>query len=691
MKLPRFLSTVLLALTATAAAPAQDGPAPSEPRFESIGTSVVEWDEAVLDAVAKIPVQADGRIKPFSTFADFALLQMYGRRSLSWEVEEGGSTRKLSRTSVEWLLDCMFFPERAVTYPCFLLDTYEVADSIGVSRGTKSKRDRWSYVELAPGRGNLARKRDDIVTTKREQKLWTVVEAQTVTLADKMLKFESFLDFFEFARKPIDLPGDASVRALFGGADKVPFSTLIEKAPAVLQELSQLRDPKATIDTDRRAKELSAFDTLVATIRQRTALSDGLCLIPPPKLPGGTEAADTPWLFLTDVAGQLYASGNSTYQPQIQVLSLLDQAFEARENRFTVGQKLTQVHDGIVALAKERGEYKKIESEVAFYRADLFTNALVFYIIGFVLVALGWMTRADHWLHRVLPWFMVVPWSLHVSGVVWRCVLRGRPPVSTLYETILFISGVAVMVALLTEFLNRRRIAVAFAAVIGAVGLFFAWRFEAKDAFDSGTDTMPKLRAVLDTNFWLATHVTTVTIGYSAGLLAAFIAYVYVIGQLFGIRRGDTDFYKNVVRMVYGVLCFGLLFSVVGTILGGIWANESWGRFWGWDPKENGALMICLWELAVLHGRMGGYLRDLGLCAGAIVTGGIVAFSWWHVNLLGTGLHSYGFTHGIAGRLYMFYAFEALLLFAALYIWLDRRAEKRELQGSLKAKPQPGH
>ena len=99
--------------------------------------------------------------------------------------------------------------------------------------------------------------------------------------------------------------------------------------------------------------------------------------------------------------------------------------------------------------------------------------------------------------------------------------------------------------------------------------------------------------------------------------------------------------------MTYGVLCFALLFSVVGTILGGIWANESWGRFWGWDPKENGALLICLSQLAILHARMGGFLKPFGVAMAAIVAGCVVAFSWWGVNLLGVGLHSYGFTGGI--------------------------------------------
>jgi ABC-type transport system involved in cytochrome c biogenesis permease subunit len=117
--------------------------------------------------------------------------------------------------------------------------------------------------------------------------------------------------------------------------------------------------------------------------------------------------------------------------------------------------------------------------------------------------------------------------------------------------------------------------------------------------------------------------------------------------------------------MTYGMLGFGLFFSVVGTILGGIWANESWGRFWGWDPKENGALLICLSQLAILHARMGGLLGPFGVAVGTILSGAVVAFSWWGVNLLGIGLHSYGFTGGVLRGLLTFYAVEAAVLAAA--------------------------
>jgi len=149
--------------------------------------------------------------------------------------------------------------------------------------------------------------------------------------------------------------------------------------------------------------------------------------------------------------------------------------------------------------------------------------------------------------------------------------------------------------------------------------------------------------------------------GYGACVLASALAHVYLLGREIGFKRGEPEFYRSIARMTYGTLCFALLFSLVGTITGGIWANESWGRFWGWDPKENGALMIVLWLLIALHARLGGFIRDLGIASTAIISGIIMAFAWWGVNQLNVGLHSYGFTSGVVVRLIVFCSLEFLI------------------------------
>jgi ABC-type transport system involved in cytochrome c biogenesis permease subunit len=329
--------------------------------------------------------------------------------------------------------------------------------------------------------------------------------------------------------------------------------------------------------------------------------------------------------------------------------------------------ELERLHARVTGIAEARGEYSKVPLEVSFYRGKFFTRALAAYLGAFVLLALSWLAPRARWLVGGVWGLSIAGTGFVVAGVVLRCIIRSRPPVSTLYETILFITGCVAIVLLVIEWIQRNRIALALAPILGAAGMFLAMKYELKEA-SIARDTMPSLVAVLDTNFWLATHVTTITLGYAAGLLAAALGVLWMLGKMIGLRRGDKDFYRTISRMTYGVTCFGLIFSVVGTILGGVWANYSWGRFWGWDPKENGALLICIGQLLILHARMGGYIREHGLAVLAALVGAVVAFSWWHVNLLGVGLHAYGKTEGVLQALFVHYGLTTLVVLGS-FVW----------------------
>jgi cytochrome c biogenesis factor len=107
--------------------------------------------------------------------------------------------------------------------------------------------------------------------------------------------------------------------------------------------------------------------------------------------------------------------------------------------------------------------------------------------------------------------------------------------------------------------------------------------------------------------------------------------------------RIDKQMSKNLYAMVYGITCFAILFSFIGTMLGGIWADDSWGRFWGWDPKENGALLIVIWNAIMLHARWGGFARERGMMVMAVFGNIVTTWSYFGTNMLGVGLHSYGF------------------------------------------------
>jgi len=131
--------------------------------------------------------------------------------------------------------------------------------------------------------------------------------------------------------------------------------------------------------------------------------------------------------------------------------------------------------------------------------------------------------------------------------------------------------------------------------------------------------------------------------------------------------------------MTYGTVCFATFFSFIGTVLGGLWADDSWGRFWGWDPKENGALMIVLWNAIVLHARWGGIARERGIACLAVFGNIVVSWSWFGVNQLGAGLHSYGFTSGVSMALWSFVLSQLVAIGFALTP-LDRW--KRPMKGA---------
>jgi len=239
--------------------------------------------------------------------------------------------------------------------------------------------------------------------------------------------------------------------------------------------------------------------------------------------------------------------------------------------------------------------------------------------------------------------------AVHTAALISRIYISGRPPVTNLYSSAVFIGWGGVLLGLVLECVFRLGIGNAVAAVAGFSTLEIAYLW----AGDGDTFTM--LQAVLDTQFWLATHVTCITLGYTATYVAGLLGLIYVLaGILTPAMAGNIG--KDVGRMLYGALCFAIFFSFVGTVLGGLWADDSWGRFWGWDPKENGALMIVLWNALVLHARWDGMVKERGMAQLAVFGNVVVSWSWFGVNQLGAGLHAYGSTEGVMFALAVFVA-----------------------------------
>jgi ABC-type transport system involved in cytochrome c biogenesis permease subunit len=298
-------------------------------------------------------------------------------------------------------------------------------------------------------------------------------------------------------------------------------------------------------------------------------------------------------------------------------------------------------------------ELKKTRWEIFFNQMQPFYNAMVIYILAGVLACLFWVNFSET-VRRSALGLVVLALLIHTTGLVFRMVLEGRPPVTNLYSSAIFIGWGACVLGLVLEGFWKNAIGLVVSCVVGFLTLIIAHHLARTG------DTMEMMRAVLDTNFWLATHVVVVTFGYASTFVAGMLALLYIVLGFFtpvlARTPGQVDIGKSLAKMVYGIVCFATLFSYVGTVLGGIWADQSWGRFWGWDPKENGALIIVLWNALILHLRWGGMVRERGLINCAIFGNIVTSWSWFGVNMLGIGLHSYGFTDA---------AFRWLMLFVA--------------------------
>ena len=649
--------------------------------------SYKKWDTEIVEIFKAMPVQEEGRLKPVQTVARYKLMRINNSKRLSFEVK--GEKIKVSAT--EWLLDCLFRPEVAKQLPIFKVNNPDVLEAIGVEPH-KSPRERYSYEDISSVDESKAEEETPMgKLEKRAKELDAIindpdkeeegkkarrdpVNAGLLSLRSNLAEFFYTLNAFNFARNGIAVDlGEASedFKKAEGGRSRVSY--FLSEFDKVI-DLARNSDQRDFIDLISNGLNDLNNVMRVAGVKDNIS-SIGLAMFPP--MSNNDEEWIKPGYLIDQLSfrkNELSVQDQKKFAqwalPKVQILERLTRNVESP----SFATDLRALSDEIVSKAKERGEYKNIELELLNNRLGLFHWALPFYIMAFILLALTWLgqgTKVSKFLTYGVIAMTVFATIALIAGICFRSVLLGRPPISTLYETIPFITGTAVILCLIIEFFDRKGIALACSTMIGIIGLFLAFRFEIKEA----RDTLKVLEAVLRSNFWLATHVIAINIGYAAAILGGVIAHLYIFSSFFNI--GSKDFRKSVTRMVYGVTCFGLLFALVGTVLGGVWANDSWGRFWGWDPKENGALMICIGALILLHARMGGYIKELGINVIAVLILMITVFSWWHVNQLETGLHSYGFTSGIMFWLFIVYAIESAVITMGISCSIFRVPERK--------------
>jgi len=357
----------------------------------------------------------------------------------------------------------------------------------------------------------------------------------------------------------------------------------------------------------------------------------------------------------------------------------------ATGNTATFNANLQEYKDYLAQETPAELVGSKAEFEYRFNAFSPFFQAWIVYLMAFVFVTLSWLlagTSAGRVTNTTALGLICLALAVHTYAIVARIHISGRPPVTNLYSSAVFIGWAAVAFGIAIEGVFGLSIGNLLSSISGAAALLIAFLLAS-----GGEDTFTVLQAVLDTQFWLATHVVCVTLGYSATFVAGILGIIYIgyrAASFFRTGGGETgNVRRDLTRMTYGTLCFALFFSFLGTVLGGLWADDSWGRFWGWDPKENGALIIVLWNALVLHARWGGMVRERGLAVLAVIGNITTSWSWFGVNELGIGLHSYGFTEGVLLALLAFVGSQLLVVTLGLAlpaVGESARGDKTALQ-----------
>lgn len=581
-----------------------------------------------------LPVLANGRIKPFDTVARTSLLILRSKESVE---DESGHPL----TPEQWLLDVLMRPVQADTYKVFLITNPDV---LGLLDKNQSAGKYYSFKEIEPFLreiDNQSKAANDV--PKNERGLF---QQEILKLNERIVLYTHLSN---------SIHSDESA----GFTDELTaFHIAMEKGAAAFRN-----------KTDGREFSQDDLQALANFYKYYQSIAEVAYIRPVPR------EAQQDWKTIGD--SMLATMQSGTVEPAVLAYATMTDAWH-RQDAPAFNKALTDYRQ---YLGQNFPQFlKKPGFEFRFNQYEPFYKCIILYVFIFVLAFLSWLCWPETF-GRSAFWLLMITFLLHTAGLLARMWLQGRPPVTNLYSSAIFIGWAACLLCIVLESIYRDGIGSLTAATMGFITLIIAHHL----SFEG--DTMEMLRAVLDTNFWLATHVVAVTLGYASTFLAGFLAIIYVVRGLFTPTL-DKATAKALNNMVYGIICFATLFSFVGTVLGGIWADQSWGRFWGFDPKENGALIIVLWNALILHARWGGYVRERGLMLMAIFGNVVTSFSWFGVNMLGAGLHSYGFMDGAYLWLLFFDANNVLLICVGL-VPLRHWPSFQNAPGRLPATPPP--
>lgn len=308
----------------------------------------------------------------------------------------------------------------------------------------------------------------------------------------------------------------------------------------------------------------------------------------------------------------------------------------------------------------------RINSEVFYNTIHFFRLTYIMYLLAAVILLYSWIQNVGK-LNKVVWSLALIGFILHSVGFGYRVYLAGRPPVTNMYETVVWVSWGVILFSMILEKIYKYKSILFAGLVVGVFSMVVA------DMAPAVLDpSLQPLEAVLRSSYWLIIHVMTITISYSAFFLAFGLGDIGLLYYLLDEKKYQEQI-RNISTAIYRAMQIGVAFLTPGIILGGIWADYSWGRFWGWDPKETWALIVLLGYIIILHMKLIKWIENFGMIISAILAFNLVIMAWYGVNfILGAGLHSYGF--GAGGVEYVS-VFVALHLLVVLFVFFARRAK----------------
>ena len=585
--------------------------------------------------VSDIPIQEGGRIKPLDSFARNQSLAFYGKRKIKHE----------NLSAIDWLLNLFTHPEKGLDQKVFNLRNPEVVNALGLT--WTNNFHKYSYNELFPGIEKQLPLIREIFEKKEVDR--DVFESQLVEIYQNVMKFREIVSSLScllplFSVYDSDLASSLHVEP----GQLISYAHVMSHRGSLF-ETSQGIITKPESEWSISEKEIA----LLLYNLQQTSSDDfakALKIIPPSK-------NDSSGLWLSP--WELF-DGRLIEPHQDKIIKSLESYLLARFENNIENQNiaLSSYKTGLISHVGKKVDFSILSKERWLNEADLFTNSLVFYLLGFILLGISWMIKPVIF-KNVAFCSIIIGFCLHTLGIYLRMVIMSRPPISTLYETVIFVGVVIVLISLIIEYIRKDGLGIFIGSISGSLLHYVGFGYAADG------DTLEMLVAVLNSNFWLATHVTTIILGYGTSLMAGLIGHIYLIEKIRVPK--DSVRLKSIYNNMFGVTLIALFFTLFGTILGGIWADQSWGRFWGWDPKENGALLIVLWQLMMVHMRLSGLAKPDKFALGMVLNNIVVIMAWFGVNLLSIGLHSYGFASGIAVNLILFTLFEIVTGFGTYY------------------------